>query len=335
MQNYDQVLQQMEQFGIELRERKDLPLKLDTRRSVTCGKNGKDWYKLYLFRRDPGKGGGEYIVGSFGTYRHGGCSEKVQVDWAPLSDAERGRRTAERRAEALHAEAERRAEAALAAMGAAELLARASRQGGSPYLARKLVEPEGCRFLPDGTLVLPLMRYDLPREQRLRGVQRILQSGKKLYSKGFDKPGCCTRLGVIEPGLTPLLMVCEGYATGLTVRMALLRQYPMFVALDAGNLTHVVPLLRQLYPRQRILVLADDDWQTTDPHTGKLSNPGRSAARAGARQVAGCDFVTPVFDSARRELKDTDFNDLHVRQGLDVVRAQLAGVVAAMARFYG
>lgn len=335
MQNYEKVLRQMEQFGIELRERKDLPLKLNTRRSVTCGKGGKDWYKLYLFRRDTDRGGGEYIVGSFGTYRHGGRSEKVQVDWQPLSDAERERRAAERRAEAERAEAARREEAALAALGAGELLARASRQGSSPYLERKLVDPEGCRFLPDGTVVLPLMRYDLPRDERLRGVQRILPGGTKLYTKGFDKPGCCTRLGVVEPDLTPLLMVCEGYATGLTARMAVRRQHPVFVALDAGNLAHVVPLLRTLYPRQRILLLADDDWQTKDQHTGQLINPGRSAARAVARQVPGCDFVTPVFDSARREMKDTDFNDLHIRQGLDAVRGQLAGVVAAMARFYG
>ena len=80
MDNYQQVLVQMAQFGIELREGKDLPLKLDTRKSVTCGKGGKDWYKLYLFRRDPDKGGGTYVVGTFGTYRHGGASQKVEVE---------------------------------------------------------------------------------------------------------------------------------------------------------------------------------------------------------------------------------------------------------------
>lgn len=331
MDNLQDVLVQMQQFGIELRD-KDLPLKLDTPRSVTCGQKGKDWYKLYTFRPDAG---GEYIVGTFGTYRHGGSSMKVEVDWKPLSDAERERMQAERAAAKARAEARRREEVALAAIGAAELLARARRDGTSPYLERKGVEPEACRYLPDGTLVLPLMRYDLPIDVRLRGVQRILPDGRKLYTKGFDKPGCCCRLGTVDAGLSPLLMVCEGYATGLTARMATARQHPVFVALDAGNLVHVVPLLRALYPRSRILILADDDWQTRDPHTGALTNPGRTAAKAIAKQVPGCDFVTPVFNAATRGDKDTDFNDLQAREGLNTVRLQLSGVVTAMARFYG
>ena len=63
MDNYQQVLLQMQEFGIEFRD-KDLPLELDTPKSKTCGKGGKDWYKLYLFRRDPEKGGGTYVVGT-------------------------------------------------------------------------------------------------------------------------------------------------------------------------------------------------------------------------------------------------------------------------------
>lgn len=331
MDNYQQVLLQMAQFGIELQE-KNLPLRVDTPKRVTCGKGGKDWYRLYVFRPDAG---GAYVVGTFGTYRHGGSWAKVEVDWKPLSDAERSRMAAERAAQRAKAQAERAAIAAQAAMGAAELLASAQREGASPYLERKQVVGEACRYLPDGTIVVPLMRYDLPVNQRLQAVQRILPTGQKFFTKGFGKPGCCVRLGTIDANLSPLLLVTEGYATGLTARMATVQQHPVFVALDAGNLAHVVPLLRELYPRTRILILADDDWLTRDQHTGELVNPGRSAARAVARTVPGCDFVTPVFDPAQREAGDTDFNDLHVRQGLDAVRRQLSGVVEAMARFYG
>lgn len=331
MDNLQSVLLQMEAFGIELRD-KDLPLKLDTPKSVTCGKKGKDWYKLYLFRPDAG---GAYITGTFGTYRNGGSSDKVKVDWTPLTEAERARHQAERDAAKAKAEVERQREADLAAMGAAELMQRAQREGHSPYLERKGVEGESCRYLPDGTLVLPLMRYDWPKEHRMRGVQRILPNGSKLYTKGFDKPGCCTRLGTVDAERSPLLMVCEGYATGLTARMATLRQHPVFVALDAGNLLHVVPLLRRLFERSRILVLADDDWRTRDQHTGELTNPGRTTAKAIAKQVPGCDFVYPIFKAEGRGDKDTDFNDLQMREGLDAVRGQLSGVVAAMSRFYG
>lgn len=334
MENYQQVLLQMEEFGIELLD-KNLPLRIDTPKRVTCGKGGKDWYRLYLYRRDADKGGGEYVVGTFGTYRHGGSWRKVGVDWKPLSDAERARMAAERAARRAHAQAERKAAADLAAMGAAELLKRATREGRSPYLERKLVEGEACRYLPDGTIVIPLMRYDLPVDQRLQAVQRILPSGQKYFTAGFEKPGCCVRLGVADATLSALLLVCEGFATGLTLRMAIHRQHPVFVALDAGNLAHVVPLLRGLFPNSRILVCADDDWLTKDQHTGELVNPGRTAAKAIAKQVPGCDFVWPIFREALREEKDTDFNDLHAREGLGAVQAQLAGVVAAMARRYG
>ena len=321
----------MQDFGIELLD-KNLPLKIGTPKRVTCGKGGKDWYWLYEFCPDAG---GTYIVGTYGTYRHGGDWRKVVVDWKPLSDAERTRMAAERRAERERAEADRRLAAELAAMGAADLLASAKREGISPYLQRKLVEGESCRYLPDGTIVIPLMRYDLSVDQRLQAVQRILPSGQKFYSKGFDKPGCCVRLGQIDADATPLLLVVEGFATGLTARMATDKAHPVFVALDAGNLAHVVPLLRKLYPHTRILILADDDWLTKDQHTEELVNPGRTAARLVARKVEGCDLVWPIFKAATREEKDTDFNDLHVREGLDAVRKQLTGVVTMMARRYG
>lgn len=328
MDNEQNVLLQLQDFGIELRARDKIE---PDGRKRTVGKGGKHWVKLHTFRPDAG---GAYIVGAFGSYRTGEW-QKVEVDWAPLSEAERERAARER---AARAEAERKAraeEAALAALSAAELLARASRDGSSPYLERKQVQGEACRYMPDGTVVVPLMRYDLPVDERLRAVQRILPDGRKLFTKGFEKPGCCVRLGTIDPALSALAMVCEGYATGLTARMATHRQHPVFVALDAGNLAHVVPLLRALYPRTRILLLADDDWLTKDQHTGELVNPGRSAAKAVAKKVEGCDFVVPIFATATREAKDTDFNDLHAREGLDAVARQLAGVVAAMGKRYG
>lgn len=355
MDNYQDVLLQMAQFGIELRE-KDLPLQLDTPKSRTCGKGGKDWYKLYLFRRDADKGGGDYVVGSFGTYRHGGASQKVSVEWAPLSHEERTRRAEELRAQRARAAIERRAEIANAMAEAIDVWRRGVKDGQSPYLERKGVKGEACRylaepfvlrwpgepgeddtvvFLPTGTLLVPLLRYDMPREDALRALQFIRPDGAKIYQRGMDKPGCCLRLGDINVDTTPLLLVVEGYATGLTARAAVDGLYPVFVALDAGNLAHVVPLLRKLYPHTRILILADDDWQTRDQVSGDLTNPGRHAARAVARKVEACDLVWPIFQPGTRGEKDTDFNDLQAREGLDAVRKQLSGVVTMMARRYG
>lgn len=63
-ENYQDVVHQMGQFGIELRD-KDLPLEIDRERKKTCGKGGKAWYWLRTFTLDSGR---SYIVGAFGSY---------------------------------------------------------------------------------------------------------------------------------------------------------------------------------------------------------------------------------------------------------------------------
>lgn len=353
-ENLQQVLLQMEQFGIEL-QAKDagaFPKKIAAR--VTCGKGGKDWYKLYEFTP---QAGGVYLTGSFGTYRHGGDFQKVENDWAPLSEAERERQAAERAAARARAAEERLREVANAAASAVDIWRQAQAAGASPYLERKGLAGESCRYLreqlvlrwpgekpgeedtvvrlPGGTLVLPLLRFDFPREQALRGLQFIKPDGFKLYLRGFEKPGCAVRLGDVVVGETRLALVCEGYATGLTLRLGVDLQLPVFVAFDAGNLAHVVPMLRDLYPWLRLLVCADDDWKTKDVRSGQLNNPGRTAAKAVAKQTLGCDLVWPIFKTATRQPKDTDFDDLRQREGLPAVQAQLQGVINMMGRVYG
>lgn len=345
MDNYQSVLHQMEDFGVEF-EKKDLPLAIDAPKRRGCGKRGKWWYWLRTFRPDAG---GCFIVGRFGSYKTG-VSQKVAIDWRPLAESERARLRDERAAAQIRAQAARQAAAEAAALSAAELWLRASRDGFSPYLERKGVEPEACRWLasllilqwpgrhegdrdvivrlPVGTLVVPLLRYDLERDEALRGLQFIRPDGAKIYTRDLAKTGCAVRLG--QPGADgaqDLILICEGYATGLTLRMATDRQLTVYVALDAGNLQHVAALVRELHPQASLLICADDDWRTVDQQSGKLSNPGRTAAWAAAKAVDGTDIVYPIFNAATRLEKDTDYNDLHARQGLDAVRRQLGAVV--------
>lgn len=328
MDNYESVVHQLQEFGVVFRP-KDLPLRIDTAKAVGCGKGGKYWYKLYNFRP---RAGGNVITGSFGKYGSD-HREKVAVDWKPMDDQERRQQAAELAAKQAHQAAERQREAELAAMDAVGLWRYASPQGTSAYLERKGVVGECCRYLPDGSLVVPLLRYDYPREQALRAVQRIWPDGAKRFTAGFLKNACAVRLGDVQPGM--VVMVCEGYATGLTLRMATDRQLAVYVALDAGNLQHVVPLVRELHPESRILICADDDHLTRDQFTKQLNNPGRTAARAAAKACTHTDYVYPVFAAATRQPKDTDFNDLQARQGLEAVSRQLGVVLQAMRSKYG
>lgn len=354
MENYQDVLLQMEQFGIELRDR-DLPLKLDKGKRVTCGQGGKAWYKLFLF--SPKNSSIQFITGTFGTYRNGGDWAKVENDWAPLSEEERARMKAEREVKKAAAAVERALEIANASADALTIWRKGVAAMTCPCLEKKGVKGETFRVLdkqlvqrwpamkkdedetvwvmPAGTLLLPLMRYDLPRNVAMRGLQFIKPDGGKIYLRHFDKPGCCVRLGDVDPEQTRILLVVEGYATGCTVRMAVEYTLPVFVAMDAGNLAHVVPLLRELYPETRILVLADDDYMTRDRNTGAQTNPGRTAAKSIARKVDACDLLWPIFKPETRGPKDTDFNDLHAREGLEAVRRQISGVLEVMAKHYG
>jgi putative DNA primase/helicase len=272
------------------------------------------WYRLREMRTD---GGTHVVVGSFGNWR-GQERHRIDIDWQGIGEQERQALQARREAQA-QADARARAEAAAqAAMNAAELWASASRTGESPYLERKAVQAEACRYLRDGSIAVPLLRYDLPRENALKALQVIRPDGSKRFTRGFEKPGCCLRLGHVVVG-EPIL-VCEGYATGLTLRMAVQRRLPVVVALDAGNLLPVLELLRALHGHSRLLVCADDDWRTA-------GNPGREKAHKASRAVERCAYTWPIFRPGNRGPKDTDFNDLHQREGLNVVRRQLRHVL--------
>lgn len=307
-----EVMDQMRAVGIDA---PDGQLDL-TGKIVRFGPKKRHWYSLREMRLDPQPGMPEryVVVGSFGDWA--GQKHKVEIDWKGLSDEQRQAAEQERQAAAQRKALERQVLAAQASMGAADLWASASKTGRSEYLERKLVDAEGCRFLRDGSIIIPLLNYSLPREQALRGLQRIFGDGSKRFTKGFDKIGACLRLGLVGEG-DPIL-VCEGYATGLTLRMAVGRRLAVYVALDCGNILPVVQMLRNKHPRARILICADDDVWTP-------GNPGREKAHKAAKAVANVQYVYPYF--RRRAHKETDFNDLHARDGLNVVRLQLQHVL--------
>jgi putative DNA primase/helicase len=291
------------------------PMPLDLGGKVRrFGPKKTHWYSLREVRTQ----GGTYVVlGAFGNWR-GQETFRVEVDWKGISAEEREELDQRRQAQAEADAARRRLAAAQAAMNAQQLWLSAARGGNSPYIERKGVEAEACRYLADGSIVVPLLRYDEPRETAMRALQRIWPDGRKRFTSGFEKPGTCLRLGYVVVGQR--ILVCEGYATGLTLRMAVDRRLPVVVALDAGNLLPVAQLLRRLHPDSRLLICADDDWQT-------VGNPGRDKALKAARAVGNCDYVYPVFRRSSRGQKDTDFNDLHGREGLQCVRRQLRHVM--------
>ena len=269
---------------------------------------------------------GGYTVGTLiklardGGYRFD-AKNAPQVDQAELA-----RRRHERavRQEREHQERQRLAmsaeQTALADWQAAQ------RTGVSEYATRKGIDqPESCRFLPDGGLVIPMLRYDLDRAQALKGVQTIKDDGTKKFTYGMAKPGTACRLGLAVVG--DPVFVCEGYATGMSIRMALERRFAVFVAFDAYNLPVVVNAVYQAMPSSPIVICADDDYKTVIK--GLPNNVGKIQAQIAQDSVmdAAARLVVRTFPVFRKETargpKDTDFNDLHRLEGLQEVASQM------------
>ena len=312
------VLSQMAEVGVP-----DPPERLEiTGRIRRFGRKKRGWYRLY---EHIGRSGRSYVTGSFGYW---GIVEATkvrpaeQLDPAELESLRRQAREAAEREER-----RRRDLAQRAAMRSAERWRQASRSGVSRYLERKGVDGESIRFEPDGTILVPMVRYDLPRDQALVGIQAIAPDGGKRFAKGTAKEGSACRLGCVVVG-EPIL-IAEGYATAASIRMAIERRLPVVVAFDSGNLLPVARIQRELYPQCPIVFCADDDWRTVI--MGEPVNVGRKAAAKAARVVGNASITYPVWPGQRAD-GDTDFNDLHRAAGLGVVSRQLRTMLHMLAR---
>lgn len=306
--------------------------RLDTNRVIRYGPKRKAWYRLFEFLARNGK---RYITGAYGIWGQLD-STKIQSNFEGMHPDER------ERLQRSMAELERR-EREKRDRQAAHAANRARQQWGSAlqalpagvaceYLAGKGVSPErGLRFFADGTLLVPMIRYDVTEAdeldpeymgpKRMVGVQKILPDGTKRFNSGMAKQGAMCRFGEAEDG--QVILVAEGLATALTLRAAMLHAVPVFVAFDAYNLLPAARILRALYPSSSVVFCADDDWKTD-------GNPGVSRAEAAAREIGNALAWPPVFSGERGD-KDTDFNDLAAREGLGAVEGQMVAAIVAAA----
>ncbi|MET3135284.1 putative P-loop ATPase [Oxalobacteraceae bacterium GrIS 1.11] len=250
---------------------------------------------------------------------------KFETPEVPVSPEKLAADRAARDARNAKTEANRLKGHAAACVRAAAQWRMAAPVGVSPYLVRKQVQAESCRYLPDGGLILPMMRYDAERPAMV-GKQTIDADGVKNYSNGMDKFGAACRLGDI-PEDGDDIGLGEGYATCLSVRAAIEWRFAVFVGFDGGNLIHVARILRAKYPASRIVIFGDDDYLT--------GQAGLAGANAAADAVGNAIVVMPVISAPRRATKTdeslpllSDFNDLHVVQSLQAVSEQISAALA-------
>ena len=178
---------------------------------------------------------------------------------------------------------------------------KADREINHPYVIAKQIKPYGIRQFAD-SLLIPL--YDNGEIVSLQIIHKIsVVGGIKRFLTGGKVAGCYFPIGNINNA--KVLCICEGYATGATIHEA--TGYPVVIAFTANNLKPVTKAMRNKYPNLKVIVCGDDDWKTA-------SNAGVAKAKA-----CGGLVVFPQFGADRKD-KETDFNDLAIRSGLEAVR---------------
>ena len=250
----------------------------------------RDTAGWYIFHDD------ERPAGRFGCKR-----SEVDVTWSSKSTREftpEEKAAWKRKMDAAAAlrEQERQADLAHAAEEAARLWVQAI-DAGHDYLTRKQIKLVGARVFDD--MILVPMKHSA---KQLVGLQRIWPDGTKRFIKGTPLTGAYCTLGT--PSRDGTVVICEGYATGVSIHMA--TGWCVVVAFNAGNLKPVADKIHAALPSATMLIAADDDAFTE-------GNPGRAAA-----ETCGHRVVLPVWSGDRG--KGTDFNDLHVAEGLQAVR---------------
>ena len=158
-------------------------------------------------------------------------------------------------------------------------------------------------------LIVPVKNID----DKLVGLQKIYPDGKKYFHPGTAKKGAFHLIGDHINGEAYL---CEGFATAASIHMA--TKKPTIVAFDAGNLVEVSKEIRRKHKDTKLIICGDDDKWTEN-------NPGRTMAELAATSTMAM-AVFPEFQTPKEG--KTDFNDLHVEEGLEKVKNILTGVHA-------
>ena len=150
---------------------------------------------------------------------------------------------------------------------------------------------------------------------KLWSLQRLLFNTKrdpnKLFLKGTKASGGFYVIGGNFKDLSGKVAIVEGFTTGLSIHVAL--NIPVIVTFSADNLLKVCSSEAMLEKGLDFIICGDDD---------KFNENNKGRLRAiEARDKLGCKLFFPIFKD--EGTKPTDFNDLHLLEGIDSVRNQI------------
>ncbi|MGL3650599.1 LPD7 domain-containing protein [Enterobacter hormaechei subsp. hoffmannii] len=188
--------------------------------------------------------------------------------------------------------------------------------GDLAYLKNKqVIAANDLKADERGNVVIPLFNAD----GEFRTLERIWSDGSKHLEKDGQAWGSFFVVGgQLKDGDN--LLYAEGYATAASISEAI--NQPVIMTVNAGNMVEVAGRLKDTFPNSTHYFLADNDIY-------KDENVGLEKATEAAELTAG-HVLVPAFSNPKEGL--TDYNDLHVSEGLEQVRLQVEGAINQMNR---
>lgn len=164
-----------------------------------------------------------------------------------------------------------------------------------PYITKKKIIAYCARF-NDKCLVIPIS----DNSEKIISLQFIYPNGFKKMMSGAPSAGGMIFLQKINKNFSGVIRICEGWATGCTVKE--LTGDAVICATNANNIVNTAIFVRRNFIHAKGILCADNDrW-------GK-ENIGIKYAQDAAK-ITGFDVVFPFFPDVMSEQKPTDFNDL-------------------------
>jgi putative DNA primase/helicase len=161
-----------------------------------------------------------------------------------------------------------------------------------PYLVQKAINPYLLPLMTKtNRLVIPVM--DL--HGTVYSLQFISPDGNKRFLKGGAIKGHFYQLSSGPDNSNKSIIICEGYATGVTLYSHYMPESKVYVAFNAGNLLSVAITLRKAYPNEEIIIAGDYD----------QSGTGQARAKEASLAVEG-SLTLPLF---QKDETGSDFND--------------------------
>jgi len=347
MKNYDDVLLQLTGHGLEV---DSLQVGRMTRCKVDGGRERRGWYILHEMRLDSGD---ILLVGSYGIWQgadNGALKVELSNTETVLSTEQKAAIRKRIKEDKKRAEYARKEQASKAAKRSDNAWRAGSAEGHIDYFDKKQVQNFGGRFTEKGALMIPMTDAN----GQIHGLQFILDSkkhadrikktgrNKEYWPAGLIKKGHFHLIGSPQS----VLLIAEGYATAASLHQA--TTLPVAIAFDANNILPVAEAMRKRYPSVKIIICADDDSLSRcseckapvnlhngtscatcgEPH--KKKNAGIDVASLAAMQL-GCKWIKPEFVDQDERFKQycknqgklTDFNDVHMKDGLHLVLQQV------------